>query len=191
MRRLRSGKRIRQSNVIVTLFQVAKFIDLGHLPSPERTLEPGSPFTIELKFHTWAPFADAFDLAGAELIFKKFMPPGLRLLDVRGRGRHEVVIRTEVVGGNTAEAGQGTAEMGFVFTLGAVGNFIAANWLGISLVTIGLTFALGLLVASITGKGVLGDPKGAADALAKGALVAVVVAGVIFFITRPKKGRTT
>ncbi len=80
------------------------------------------------------PVAPAFNLAGAELIFRNTMPPGLILDDVRGDGWYLVTIEAHATSPHFA----------------AIGAWLAANWVRLALGTIGITVALGALIASIS-----------------------------------------
>ncbi len=85
-------------------------------------------FMLQLK----EPLAPAFNLAGAELIFSRIMPKGLILDDVRGEGFTTVIIEAHATSPQLA----------------AIGAWLAANWVWVTLGAIGITVALGVLVAS-------------------------------------------
>lgn len=98
---------------------------------PDREFGKDVPirFELELKF----PFAKLFDLAGAEAIFRSKLPEGLDLVDVHSQGNSKVIIEA----------------VSDPVSLAAIVAFVAARWLAIALVTIGITLALGLLVIAI------------------------------------------
>jgi len=79
------------------------------------------------------PVAHAFDLAGAELIFRPIMPPGIILDDVYSIDASTVGIDAHA-----------TSPM-----FAAIGAWLAANWVYVTLGAIGITIALGLLVAGV------------------------------------------
>ena len=80
------------------------------------------------------PVARAFDLAGAEWIFRYNMPEGLDLVDVHSDGDSKVVIE---------------AEADPVWLL-AIPAFIKAHWIAISLLSIGIMIGLSALVRSVS-----------------------------------------
>lgn len=86
-------------------------------------------FVMELN----APVAPAFDLPGAEIIFGGAMPEGLELIDVYGEGWSTAVVEAE----------------SDPVHLAAIGTFLVAHWLGLSLAAIGIMVALGFLITSI------------------------------------------
>ncbi|RLC72504.1 MAG: hypothetical protein DRI26_02850 [Chloroflexi bacterium] len=98
---------------------------------PNMEFPKGTPLraVMDLKL----PVASAFDLAGAELLFRPRMPEGVILKDVHSEGPSRVVIE---------------AEVDPAWLLAIVG-FIKAHWLAISLISIGLMFTLGFLVIAI------------------------------------------
>lgn len=168
----------RQGQALQTLFNVGSFGEIFDLSFPEgTTLKAGSPFIIEMDIKFL--LAKAFDVAGAELVFKPFIPEGLRLVDVRSSGFSTVVVEMEVE--DAAALGQGdTAQMGIAPLLIAALGFIATNWLGISLATIGIAFGLGFLVNAIRGKGALGgDGSGIGDIKDIATIGLLLVGGVI------------
>lgn len=94
-------------------------------------LRKGCPirYTMDLKL----PLAKAFDLAGAEWLFKGVMPEGVALKDVHSAGWSTVVIE---------------AEADPAWLLAALA-FVKIHWIGLGLIAIGLTFTLGFLVMAI------------------------------------------
>lgn len=105
-----------------TLKQLVADVELGK----------GTPIRFEMTLNT--PVAHLFDLAGAELIFKPQMPEGLDLLDVYSPdNQYQVVIDCEAD----------------PVHLLAIVAFVKAHWLAISLISIGIVFALGFLVTAI------------------------------------------
>ncbi len=102
------------------------------------------------------------------------MPEGLELIDVRGVGSNTVVIDAQIV--DLAASQQQTASLAFPPALIAIGSFMAAHWVGISLAGIGLFILLGPLINSVTGRtdfASLGDVAGLAKWAAIG-LIALV-----------------
>lgn len=93
------------------------------------------------------PVAPAFDLAGAELIFRPMMPEGVDLIDVHGEGWRTVVI---------------DAESDPAWLL-AILVFIKAHWIALSLIAIGITFTLGVLVAAFKMEALVGVVGGVAN----------------------------
>lgn len=74
---------------------------------------------IKVVMDTWAPWA--FDVAGAELVFRPFIPDGLELIDVYGQG------------------GRGIVEMeADPAWLIAILAFIKAHWLAITIAGLAL-----------------------------------------------------
>jgi len=102
-----------------------------HNTVADRELPKGTPVRFELDLNQ--PVARLFDLAGAEWIFKGRMPEGLDLVDVHSEGDNRVVIE---------------AESDPVWIV-ALAGFVKVHWLAISLVSIGIFLALGLLVIAI------------------------------------------
>lgn len=119
-----------QAEKFVTVAEASSFEELKEI-MPRLQVPKGGRvrFVMELNF----PVAPAFDLPGAEIIFRQIMPPGLTLLDVWGEGWRTAVIEFEV---DPA-------------WLPAVASFLARNWLHLSLAAIGIVTALGFLVLSI------------------------------------------
>ncbi len=109
-------------------------------------LVPGSIFEIELDLNL--PVGPAFDLAGAELVFEPVTPPGLILLDVRGEGFSSAVIRYQVA----TPSAYGNGPDVFI-AAGALGAYLVANWLILSLASMGIFITLGSLIDKIRGKG--------------------------------------
>ena len=111
--------------------QAGSFDELNQkLAGTGRSLSKGDKvrFWLQLK----EPVAPAFNLAGAELIFKPIMPKGLILDDVRGEGWTTVIIEAHATSPQLA----------------AIGAWLAANWVWVTLGAIGIAVALGVLVAS-------------------------------------------
>jgi hypothetical protein len=86
-------------------------------------------FTMELN----GPYAPAFNLAGAELLFRDKMPPGLILDDVRGEGMTTVIIDAHATSPWFA----------------AVGAWLVSEWYIIPLIAIGISLILGAAITSI------------------------------------------
>lgn len=80
------------------------------------------------------PLAPAFNLAGAELIFSQVMPEGLILDDVHGEGWSTVIIEAHATSP----------------PLAAIGVWLAANWVWVTLGAIGIAVALGVLIYSVS-----------------------------------------
>lgn len=129
----------------------------------DKELPTGTKVRVEMKLRL--PVAHVFDLAGAEYLFKLAMPEGLILKDVYSPdNKYQVVIEAEA---NSP-------------TILAIIAFIKAHWLAISLITIGLTFALGQLVEAIKIK---------ADDVAMTRIVTTVaitagIISVVYFISK-------
>lgn len=79
------------------------------------------------------PVGYFFDLPGAEYIFRPIMPEGIELIDVHANGAWGATI-------------EGTVDPAWLLATLA---FIKVHWLVISLITIGITFALAELIRSI------------------------------------------
>lgn len=166
-----------QGQALQTLFNVGSFGDLSTVSFPEgTTLKTGSPFNIEMDIKFF--LAKAFDVAGAELVFKPFIPAGLRLVDVHSSGFSTVVV--EMVVEDVAGLGQkDSAKMGLAPLLLGIVAFIGAHWVGLSLATIGVAFGLGFLVNAIRGKGVLGNGGGLGDIKDIATIGLLLVGGVL------------
>jgi len=105
---------------------VAEGTNLWDLRSTVGELELPKGSKVRIVMDTWAPWA--FDVAGAELIFRPFIPDGLALIDVYG------------------EAGQGIVDMeADPAWLLAVLVFIKSHWLAITIAG----FVLTAIIASI------------------------------------------
>jgi hypothetical protein len=89
------------------------------------SLNSGDKVRFVMQLNT--PVAPAFNLAGAELIFDAVMPPGLILDDVRGDGWNTVIIDAHATSPQFA----------------AVGAWLLANWVWVTLGAIGIVVALG------------------------------------------------
>lgn len=115
----------------VTIAEGTSLSNLKQLVA-DRELKKGVPVRFEITLNL--PVAHAFDMAGAEHIFRPMMPAGLDLKDVYSPDdKYQVVIE---------------AESDPVWIV-AIVAFVKAHWLAISLITIGIALALGFLVASI------------------------------------------
>ena len=143
----------------------------------ERRLAKGTRVRFIMRTKTWAgiPTARAFDLPGAEAIFRPMMPRGVKLLDVHSPdGRELVVVEAEVIANPAV-------------TTSAIVAFVAANWFRLSLVAIGILVALGFLVTSIRI-----DAEVIPHMWAM-LLIAVVIIAVVFILARAgvKAGKVT
>lgn len=119
-------------------------LDTLHNTVGDRQLPKGTPVRFELELSQ--PIARLFDLAGAEWIFKGHMPEGLDLIDVHSDGDSRVIIE---------------AESDPVWIV-AIATFCKVHWLALSLITIGIFLALGLLIIAIKVKApeeALGEAK--------------------------------
>ena len=95
-------------------------------------LKKGTPVRFEMTLES--PVAHLFDFAGAEAIFRPKMPKGLDLKDIYSPdNKYQVVIEAEAD----------------PIHLVAIVAFVQAHWLAISLITIGIMFALGFLITAI------------------------------------------
>ncbi|MBT9133026.1 MAG: hypothetical protein DDT33_01557 [Firmicutes bacterium] len=105
----------------------------------QRRLAKGTRVRFHMTVRTplGLPMARAFDLPGAEPIFRRVMPEGLELVDVHSPDNHEQVVIDARVTSNP------------IVTTTAILLFVKANWLKLSLVTIGIVFALGALITAI------------------------------------------
>ena len=98
---------------------VAEGTSISNLEQTIADMELRKGTRIRVVMDTWAPWV--FDVAGAELVFKPFVPDGLDLVDVWG------------------ESGQGIVEMeADPARLVAVIVFIKAHWLAITLAGLAL-----------------------------------------------------
>ena len=98
---------------------VAEGTSISNLEQTIADMELRKGTRIRVVMDTWAPWV--FDVAGAELVFKPFVPDGLDLVDVWG------------------ESGQGIVEMeADPAWLAAVIVFIKAHWLAITLAGLAL-----------------------------------------------------
>jgi hypothetical protein len=119
--------------------------------------------------------AHFFDVAGAELIFRSVMPPGLILDDVYSIDASTVGIDAHATSPPFA----------------AIGAWIAANWMWVALGAIGITVALGLLVAGISFLVLsIKSPEAAADTAKWVAIglgfIAVGIVGIVIFSGKKK-----
>lgn len=94
-------------------------------------LPEGTPVRIVMELNF--PLGYAFSLPGAELIFRPFMPEGVRLIDVHGDGWWRAVVEGEI---------EGT-------WVGAILAFIKLHWLAVSLITIGIIWGMAELIKAI------------------------------------------
>jgi len=116
---------------------IAEGTSIGNLKAMvgDMELPKGTPVRFEMTLKL--PLAHAFDLAGAELLFRPVMPEGLDLKDVYSPDdTYQVVVE---------------AESDPVWIV-AIIAFVKAHWLLVSLVGIGLVFTLGFLVGKISVK---------------------------------------
>ena len=142
-----------------------------------RKLAKGTRVRFTMTTKTWLgiPTARAFDLPGAEAIFRPVMPEGMRLLDVHSPDNREIVVVEAEVITNPA------------VTTASIIAFVAANWLRLSLVAIGIMVALGFLITSIRIEAEVIPHMWAM------VLIAVVVIAVVFILARAgvKAGKVT
>ncbi len=168
--------RLRQSSPsgLTTIFEGDSLDSIQPSIDAATELKPGAPFIIEMDLRL--PVARAFDLAGAESIFRSKMPPGIDLLDVHSSGSRRVIVQARV---QSVQAQDGYAASAAI-VLAAIGAFIAAHWVAISLLSIGVFVSLAFLVTAIRGKSItVSSPIGeVADLLKWGAIAAVVVWGI-------------
>lgn len=87
------------------------------------------------------PVGWAFDVAGAELLFKPFVPDGMKLLDVYGEGNQGIV--------------EMEADPAFLL---AVLGFIKAHWLAITIAGVVLAVLVSFIVVMIKVPPVLQPP---------------------------------
>jgi len=119
------------------------------------------------------PVAPAFDLAGAEWLFRDVMPEGLDLIDIHGEGLTTVVIEGE----------------SDPVRLAAIAAFLVQHWLGLSLVAIGIAAALGFLLLAI--KVDINKAIGAAPSITKWLAIGLVGAagiGLLAVLSKKKGG---
>jgi len=109
------------------------------------------------------PVGYFFNLPGAEYIFRPFMPEGVELIDVHSNGAWGAIV-------------EGVVDPAWLL---AVLGFIKVHWLAISLITIGITFALSELIKSIRFNGDVPSLAANIATIVKwGAIGAVGVAGI-------------
>ncbi len=113
-----------------TVAEAGSFEELEGI-MPDLEVPKGGRIRITMELNQ--PVAPAFDLAGAEWLFREVMPEGLALIDVHGEGLTTVVIEGE----------------SDPVRLAAIGAFLVAHWLGLSLTAIGIAAALGFLLLAI------------------------------------------
>lgn len=159
--------------------QVAKAGSFQELAKviPDLELPHGERCRIVMQLNV--PFAKAFDLAGAEHLFRPNLPAGLTLVDVWGEGWYTVVVE--------AESNLGPA-------LPVICAFLVQHWLGLSLATIGILVALGfivatvaLLVTSVTAPEAIPET---AKWLVLGGVATVAVVGAGYLLTRPDMSKS-
>jgi hypothetical protein len=211
-----------RQNGLTTVFSANSIAALVDAQVQDVPLRPGQRFLIDMNLTL--PVARAFDLAGAELIFRSVMPPGLELEDVRSISTNDVRLVTRVVDVvalnalgipretgadwqgfvNPAQLGQGSpmqldniprspaggewagftnpvnlgqeADLAILPLVIGIAAFIGSNWIGLSLLAIGLTFSLGFLVSAITGSVPL---SGLGDVLQQGGILLLIGAAIV------------
>lgn len=126
-------------------------------------LPKGTPIRFIMQLN--APVAHAFDLWGVEGIFRPVMPDGVDLIDVHGEGNYTVIIDAE-------------ADPAWLL---AIIVFIKAHWIALSLIAIGLTLALGLLVAAFKMEALVEVVGGAANVM-MGAVIGLGIVGAIILL---------
>ena len=159
-----------------TLFNVRGFDDLTGVP--DRPLQAGSPFIVEMQLKRTFPVAHLFNTPGVRSLFSGLMPPGLGLNSVHSNGSRTVVVET-----TTASAFGQTATMG-AFFLAPLLAFIGANWIRLVIGTFLLTF----LVEAIRGKGVVDTISETAGTLNKTLLLAAI-GGIVFLVLSSRRSR--
>ena len=68
---------------------VAEGVSFSDLEATVADMQLTKGTQVRVVMDTWAPWA--FDIAGAELVFKPFIPDGLDLIDVYGEGSQGIV----------------------------------------------------------------------------------------------------
>ncbi|KKN48246.1 hypothetical protein LCGC14_0655080 [marine sediment metagenome] len=110
--------------------EVARGTSFADLESTVGQMELTKGTKVKVVMETWAPWV--FDIAGAELIFKPFIPEGLDLLDVYG------------------ESGKGIVEMeADPIWLIAMVAFMKAHWLAIIIGGFILATIISLIVVMV------------------------------------------
>ena len=145
-------------------------------------LQPGAPVVFELDLRS--PVARAFDLAGAESLFRPVMPPGVDLVDVHSSGSSRVVIEGRV--SDQAEQAQpGHASQGFAVAVLPIIGWIGTHWLGISLISIGLFVSLAFLISAVRGKSVIsGEPLNDTKDLVKWGAIGLIAVGLLQLVPK-------
>jgi len=115
----------------VTVAQGTTFEMLGQARPADVELPKGTPIRVVMELSQ--PVAFAFNMAGAEAIFRPAMPDGMELVDVHSAGLSTVVVEMR-------------ADPAWLLPLVA---FVAVRWVGLSLAAIGLMVALGFLIAVV------------------------------------------
>ena len=153
-----------------TVAEASSFEELEGI-MPDLEIPKGGRVRITMELNQ--PFAPAFDLAGAEHLFEEVMPEGLALIDVHGEGWTTVVIEGE----------------SDPVRLAAIGAFLVAHWLGLSLAAIGIAAALGFLLLAI--KIDINKAIGAAPSVTKWLAIGAVGAagiGLLAVLSKKKRG---
>ena len=110
--------------------EVARGTSFADLESTVGQMELTKGTKVKVVMETWAPWV--FDIAGAEIIFKPFIPEGLDLLDVYG------------------ESGKGIVEMeADPIWLIAMVAFMKAHWLAIIIGGFILATIISLIVVMV------------------------------------------
>ena len=173
MIRARASQSQARTRQLQTVFTAGSLEELATLDYPNIQLTRGADFEVEIDLTL--PVAQAFNLAGAEAIFRPQMPDGLELIDVRGEGTNTVVITARIQ--DVAGLGQ-TAALEILPVLAAIGTFIGAHWLGLSLGSIFVFFAFGPLINRITGKTVVSEIGDFTDLAKWGAIALIALVGL-------------
>ncbi len=172
-----------ESRQLQLLFEGGSF-DALRQAVPGAALRAGSPFIVQMGLKM--PVAKAFDLAGAETLFRRVTPPGMDLVDVHSDGWSTVIVNMRVRA-EAAQAPEGSARMAALPAVAAVVAFLAANWKILALLTIGLALTLGFLATSIRGFGEV------TRVLERSILLVAVAAAAVIGITliqRERSGET-
>lgn len=131
----------------------------------DQDIPKGTPIRFELDLKL--PVARAFDLAGAEFLFKGNMPDNVKLIDVHSYGNSIVIIEAESDG---------------VWILPIIA-FLGTNWFRMGLLALGITLSLGFLVTAIKVKSPLPVIKETRNViLAISAVLALILVG--YFLIR-------
>lgn len=121
---------IRPLEEFYTVAEAGSFEELKEI-MPDLVIPKGERvrFVMELN----QPVAPAFNMPGAELLFRAVIPEGLTLIDVRGEGWTTAIVECE----------------SDPIHLAAIGAFLLLHWKALALIAIGITLALGFLILSI------------------------------------------